>query len=121
MKITFSLSSSFKKWDYFVNGSYDHKRHDEEMVLKFIDLGIIKRSEYYYSSPIMLLKNVHGKKQLNSRRERENATTEAIEPIVPSPLSQEVQNSQLFQPITTRQINSKSNQEKKIKEPKYFK
>ncbi|KAM9994407.1 hypothetical protein ACTFIZ_007563 [Dictyostelium cf. discoideum] len=35
------------------------------------------------------------KKQLNSRRGRENATPEAIEPIVPSPLSQEVQNSQI--------------------------
>ncbi|KAM9974193.1 hypothetical protein ACTFIR_003909 [Dictyostelium discoideum] len=34
----------------------DHKRHVEEMVLKFIDLGIIKRSESNYSSPIMLLK-----------------------------------------------------------------
>ncbi|KAM9954244.1 hypothetical protein ACTFIW_003785 [Dictyostelium discoideum] len=36
------------------------------------------------------------KKQLNSRRERDNTTTEAIEPIVSSPLSQEVQNSQPF-------------------------
>ncbi|KAM9948566.1 hypothetical protein ACTFIT_009764 [Dictyostelium discoideum] len=34
----------------------DHKRHVEEMVIKFIDLGIIKRSESNYSSPIMLLK-----------------------------------------------------------------
>ncbi|KAM9975415.1 hypothetical protein ACTFIW_007683 [Dictyostelium discoideum] len=49
----------------------DHKRHFEEMVLKFIDLGIIKRSESNYSSPIMLLKKrdswrvVHGYRQLN--------------------------------------------------------
>ncbi|KAM9954271.1 hypothetical protein ACTFIW_003812 [Dictyostelium discoideum] len=49
----------------------DHKRHVEEMVLKFIDLGIIKRSESNYSSPIMLLKKrdswrvVHEYSQLN--------------------------------------------------------
>ncbi|KAM9962830.1 hypothetical protein ACTFIR_005747 [Dictyostelium discoideum] len=49
----------------------DHKRHVEEMVLKFIDLGIIKRSESNYSSPIMLLKKrdswrvVHDYRQLN--------------------------------------------------------
>ncbi|KAM9943631.1 hypothetical protein ACTFIT_007029 [Dictyostelium discoideum] len=40
------------------------------------------------------------KKQLNSRRERDNVTTEAVEPIVSPPLSQEVQ----------RQQNSNSNQ-----------
>ncbi|EAL60352.1 hypothetical protein DDB_G0294250, partial [Dictyostelium discoideum AX4] len=34
----------------------DHNIHVEEMVLKFIDLGIIKRSESNYSSPIILLK-----------------------------------------------------------------
>ncbi|KAM9962827.1 hypothetical protein ACTFIR_005744 [Dictyostelium discoideum] len=38
------------------NSTDDHKRHVEEMVLKFIDLGIIKRSDSNYSSPIMLLK-----------------------------------------------------------------
>ncbi|KAM9975323.1 hypothetical protein ACTFIW_010351 [Dictyostelium discoideum] len=38
------------------------------------------------------------KKQLNSRREKENATTEAIELIVSSPLSREVQNPQPLQP-----------------------
>ncbi|KAM9998708.1 hypothetical protein ACTFIY_008369 [Dictyostelium cf. discoideum] len=49
----------------------EHKRHVEEMVLKFIDLGIIKRSESNYSSPIMLLKKrdsfrvVHDYRQLN--------------------------------------------------------
>ncbi|KAM9975917.1 hypothetical protein ACTFIR_009758 [Dictyostelium discoideum] len=49
----------------------DHKRHVEEMVLKFIDLSIIKRSESNYSSPIMLLKKrdswrvVHDYRQLN--------------------------------------------------------
>ncbi|KAM9955258.1 hypothetical protein ACTFIR_003970 [Dictyostelium discoideum] len=48
-----------------------HKRHFEEMVIKFIDLGIIKRSEFNYSSPIMLLKKrdswrvVHDYRQLN--------------------------------------------------------
>ncbi|KAM9979654.1 hypothetical protein ACTFIY_008901 [Dictyostelium cf. discoideum] len=47
------------------------KRHVEEMFLKFIDLGIIKRSESNYSSPIMLLKKrdsfrvVHNYRQLN--------------------------------------------------------
>ncbi|KAM9945006.1 hypothetical protein ACTFIT_003256 [Dictyostelium discoideum] len=50
------------------------------------------------------------KKQLNSRRERENVTTEAVEPIVSPPLSQEVQSSQTLQPITPRQQNSNSNQ-----------
>ncbi|KAM9998604.1 hypothetical protein ACTFIY_008249 [Dictyostelium cf. discoideum] len=45
------------------------------------------------------------KKQLNSRRERENATIEAVEPIVSSPLSQEVQSSQQSQPITSRHQN----------------
>ncbi|KAM9975918.1 hypothetical protein ACTFIR_009759 [Dictyostelium discoideum] len=58
------------------------------------------------------------KKQLNSRRERENATTEAVEPIVSSPLSQEVQNSQPLQPITPRQQNSNSNQRKQSKKRK---
>ncbi|KAM9954914.1 hypothetical protein ACTFIW_001017 [Dictyostelium discoideum] len=58
------------------------------------------------------------KKQLNSRRERENATTEAIEPIVSSPLSQEVQNSQPLQPITPRQQNSYSNQRNQSKKRK---
>ncbi|KAM9984048.1 hypothetical protein ACTFIY_000789 [Dictyostelium cf. discoideum] len=49
----------------------EHKRHVEGMVLKFIDLGIIKRSESNYSSPIMLLKKrdsfrvVHDYRQLN--------------------------------------------------------
>ncbi|KAM9997149.1 hypothetical protein ACTFIZ_007944 [Dictyostelium cf. discoideum] len=49
----------------------EHKRHVEEIVLKFIDLGIIKRSESNYSSPIMLLKKrdswhiVHNHRQLN--------------------------------------------------------
>ncbi|KAM9997162.1 hypothetical protein ACTFIZ_007972 [Dictyostelium cf. discoideum] len=49
----------------------EHKRHVEEMVLKFIDLGIIKISESNYSSPIMLLKKrdswrvVHHYLQLN--------------------------------------------------------
>ncbi|KAM9975553.1 hypothetical protein ACTFIW_005426 [Dictyostelium discoideum] len=47
------------------------RRHVEEMVIKFIDLGIIKRSESNYSSPIMLLKKrdswrvVHDYRQLN--------------------------------------------------------
>ncbi|KAM9997151.1 hypothetical protein ACTFIZ_007946 [Dictyostelium cf. discoideum] len=45
------------------------------------------------------------KEQLNSRRGRENATPEAIEPIVPSPLSQEVQNSQISQPTTPTNQN----------------
>ncbi|KAM9954269.1 hypothetical protein ACTFIW_003810 [Dictyostelium discoideum] len=58
------------------------------------------------------------KKQLNSRRERENATTEAIEPIVSSPLSQEVQNSQPLSPTTPRQQNSNSNQRNKSKKRK---
>ncbi|KAM9977919.1 hypothetical protein ACTFIR_011796 [Dictyostelium discoideum] len=58
------------------------------------------------------------KKQLNSRRERENATTEAVEPIVSSPLSQEVQNSQPLQPITPRQQNSNSNQRNQSKKRK---
>ncbi|KAM9975678.1 hypothetical protein ACTFIW_007319 [Dictyostelium discoideum] len=64
------------------------------------------------------------KKQLNSRRERDNATTEAIDPIVSSPLSQEVQNSQPLPPTTPRQQNSNSKKqikEKKIKKTKYFK
>ncbi|KAM9954689.1 hypothetical protein ACTFIW_003289 [Dictyostelium discoideum] len=49
----------------------DHKRHVEEMVLKFIELGIINRSEFNYSPPIMLLKKrdswrvVHDYLQLN--------------------------------------------------------
>ncbi|KAM9954971.1 hypothetical protein ACTFIW_000801 [Dictyostelium discoideum] len=58
------------------------------------------------------------KKQLNSRRERENATTEAIEPIVSSPLSQEVQNSQPLPPTTPRQQKSNSNQRNKSKKRK---
>ncbi|KAM9992206.1 hypothetical protein ACTFIZ_012857 [Dictyostelium cf. discoideum] len=59
------------------------------------------------------------KKQLNSRRGRENATPEAIEPIVPSPLSQEVQNSQISQPTTPTNQNLKSiNQKTKSKKRK---
>ncbi|KAM9972526.1 hypothetical protein ACTFIR_011893 [Dictyostelium discoideum] len=58
------------------------------------------------------------KKQLNSRRERENATTEAIEPIVSSQLSQEVQNSQPSLPTTPSQQNSNSNQRNKSKKRK---
>ncbi|EAL60307.1 hypothetical protein DDB_G0294358 [Dictyostelium discoideum AX4] len=58
------------------------------------------------------------KKQLNSRRERENATTEAVEPIVSPPLSQEVQSSQTLQPITPRQQNSISNQRNQSKKRK---
>ncbi|KAM9975452.1 hypothetical protein ACTFIW_013333 [Dictyostelium discoideum] len=38
------------------SGHHNHKRHVEEMVLKFLDLGIIKRLKYNYSPPIMLLK-----------------------------------------------------------------
>ncbi|KAM9981729.1 hypothetical protein ACTFIY_004021 [Dictyostelium cf. discoideum] len=59
------------------------------------------------------------KKQLNSRRERENATIEAVEPIVSSPLSQEVQSSQQSQPITPRHQNltntNRNNQSNKRK------
>ncbi|KAM9962831.1 hypothetical protein ACTFIR_005748 [Dictyostelium discoideum] len=55
---------------------------------------------------------------MNSRRERENATTEAVEPIVSSPLSQEVQNSQPLQPITPRQQYSNSNQRNQSKKRK---
>ncbi|KAM9981561.1 hypothetical protein ACTFIY_003864 [Dictyostelium cf. discoideum] len=59
------------------------------------------------------------KKQLNSRRERENATIEAVEPIVSSSLSQEVQSSQPSQPITPRHQNltntNRNNQSKKRK------
>ncbi|EAL61833.1 hypothetical protein DDB_G0291213 [Dictyostelium discoideum AX4] len=58
------------------------------------------------------------KKQLNSRRERENVTTEAVKPIVSSPLSQEVQSSQTLQPITPRQQNSNSNQRNQSKKRK---
>ncbi|KAM9982216.1 hypothetical protein ACTFIZ_006727 [Dictyostelium cf. discoideum] len=59
------------------------------------------------------------KKQLNSRRGRENATPEAIEPIVPSPLSQEVQNSQISQPTTPTNQNLNSiNQKTKSKKRK---
>ncbi|EAL66749.2 hypothetical protein DDB_G0281535 [Dictyostelium discoideum AX4] len=58
------------------------------------------------------------KKQLNSRRERENVTTEAVEPIVSPPLSQEVQSSQTLQPITPRQQNSISNQRNQSKKRK---
>ncbi|KAN0001072.1 hypothetical protein ACTFIZ_002297 [Dictyostelium cf. discoideum] len=56
----------------------EHKRHVEEMVLKFIDLSIIKRSESNYSSPIMLLKKrdswrvVHDYRQLNKVTVRED-------------------------------------------------
>ncbi|KAM9988951.1 hypothetical protein ACTFIY_005001 [Dictyostelium cf. discoideum] len=59
------------------------------------------------------------KKQLNSRREREIATIEAVEPIVSSPLSQEVQSSQPSQPITPRHQNltstNRNNQSNKRK------
>ncbi|KAM9986890.1 hypothetical protein ACTFIY_011310 [Dictyostelium cf. discoideum] len=59
------------------------------------------------------------KKQLNSRRERETATIEAVEPIVSSPLSQEVQSSQQSQPITPRHQNltntNRNNQSNKRK------
>ncbi|KAM9955163.1 hypothetical protein ACTFIW_008827 [Dictyostelium discoideum] len=58
------------------------------------------------------------KKQLNSRRERENATTEAIQPIVSSPLSQKVQNSQPLQPTTPRQQKFNSNQRNQSKKRK---
>ncbi|KAM9994001.1 hypothetical protein ACTFIZ_011967 [Dictyostelium cf. discoideum] len=59
------------------------------------------------------------KKQLNSRRGRENATPEAIEPIVPSPLSQEVQNSQISLPTTPINQNLNSiNQKTKSKKRK---
>ncbi|KAN0003356.1 hypothetical protein ACTFIZ_009515 [Dictyostelium cf. discoideum] len=59
------------------------------------------------------------KKQLNSRRGRENANPEAIEPIVPSPLSQEVQNSQISLPTTPINQNLNSiNQKTKSKKRK---
>ncbi|EAL73790.1 hypothetical protein DDB_G0267306 [Dictyostelium discoideum AX4] len=58
------------------------------------------------------------KKQLNSRRERENVTTEAVEPIVSPPLSQEVQRSQTLQPTPPRQQNSNSNQMNQSKKRK---
>ncbi|KAM9982199.1 hypothetical protein ACTFIZ_006734 [Dictyostelium cf. discoideum] len=52
-------------------------------------------------------------------RGRENATPEAIEPIVPSPLSQELQNSQISQPTTPKNQNLNSiNQKTKSKKRK---
>ncbi|KAM9985594.1 hypothetical protein ACTFIZ_000214 [Dictyostelium cf. discoideum] len=52
-------------------------------------------------------------------RGRENATPEAIEPIVPSPLAQEVQNSQISQPTTPKNQNLNSiNQKTKSKKRK---
>ncbi|KAM9985629.1 hypothetical protein ACTFIZ_000223 [Dictyostelium cf. discoideum] len=68
----------------------EHKRHVEEMVLKFIDLGIIKRSESNYSSPIMLLKKrdswrvVHDYRQLNKVTVRDDHPFTPIQNSSPS-------------------------------------
>ncbi|KAM9985033.1 hypothetical protein ACTFIY_009459 [Dictyostelium cf. discoideum] len=66
----------------------EHKRHVEEMVLKFIDLGIIKRSESNYSSPIMLLKKrysfcvVHDYRQLNKVTVRDDHPFTPVESLL---------------------------------------
>ncbi|KAM9960902.1 hypothetical protein ACTFIW_010062 [Dictyostelium discoideum] len=86
------------------------KGHPEPEWIKEVDTDCEELVREYWN-------NVQ-KKQLNSRRERENATTEAIEPIVSSPLSQEVQNSQPLPPTTLRQQNSNSNQRNKSKKRK---
>ncbi|KAM9980557.1 hypothetical protein ACTFIY_002847 [Dictyostelium cf. discoideum] len=86
------------------------KGYPEPEWIKEVDTDCEKLVREYWN-------NVH-KKQLNSRRERENATIEAVEPIV-SPLSQEVQSSQQSQPITPRHQNltntNRNNQSNKRK------
>ncbi|KAM9995171.1 hypothetical protein ACTFIY_001360 [Dictyostelium cf. discoideum] len=61
----------------------EHKRHVEEMVLKFIDLGIIKRSESNYSSPIMLLKKRYSFRVVHDYRQLNKVTVRDDHPFTP--------------------------------------
>ncbi|KAM9975278.1 hypothetical protein ACTFIW_008871 [Dictyostelium discoideum] len=79
------------------NSTDDHKRHVEEMVLKCIDLGIIKRSESNYSSPIMLLKKRYSWRVVLDHRQLNKATVRDDHPFtqVDSLLNQ-YEDSKLF-------------------------
>ncbi|KAM9975925.1 hypothetical protein ACTFIR_009766 [Dictyostelium discoideum] len=92
---------------YEVESILNHDKVKKMYLVNFKDFPEpewIKEVDTYCEELVREYWNKVQKIQLNSRRESENATTEAIEPIVSSPLSQEVQNSQ---PL-------KENQETKI-------
>ncbi|KAM9954775.1 hypothetical protein ACTFIW_003375 [Dictyostelium discoideum] len=75
----------------------DHKRHVEEMVLKFIDLGIIKRSESNYSSPIMLLKKRYSWRVVHEYRQLNKVTVRDDHPFTPvDSLLNQCKDSKLF-------------------------
>ncbi|KAM9967293.1 hypothetical protein ACTFIR_007533 [Dictyostelium discoideum] len=75
----------------------DHKRHVEEMVLKFIDSGIIKRSESNYSSPIMLLKKRDSWRVVHDYRQLNKATVRDDHPFTPvDSLLNQCKDSKLF-------------------------
>ncbi|KAM9954694.1 hypothetical protein ACTFIW_003294 [Dictyostelium discoideum] len=103
---------------YEVESILNHDKVKKMYLVKFKEPEWIKEVDTDCEELVREYWNNVQKKQLNSRRERENATTEAIEPIVSSPLSQEVQNSQPLQPITPRQQNSNSNQRNQSKKRK---
>ncbi|KAM9975584.1 hypothetical protein ACTFIW_005457 [Dictyostelium discoideum] len=75
----------------------DHKRHVEEMVLKFIDLCIIKRSESNYSSPIMLLKKRDSWRVVHEYRQLNKVTVRDDHPFTPvDSLLNQCKDSKLF-------------------------
>ncbi|KAM9981546.1 hypothetical protein ACTFIY_003852 [Dictyostelium cf. discoideum] len=84
-----------KKQIYF--STDEHKRHVEEMVLKFIDLGIIKRSESNYSSPIMLLKKRYSFRVVHDYRQLNKVTVRDDHPFTPvDSLLNQCKDSKLF-------------------------
>ncbi|KAM9985587.1 hypothetical protein ACTFIZ_000200 [Dictyostelium cf. discoideum] len=75
----------------------EHKRHVEEMVLNFIDLGIIKRSESNYSSPIMLLKKRYSWRVVHDYRQLNKVTVRDDHPFTPvDSLLNQCKDSKLF-------------------------
>ncbi|KAM9998348.1 hypothetical protein ACTFIY_008021 [Dictyostelium cf. discoideum] len=75
----------------------EHKRHVEEMVLNFIDLGIIKRSESNYSSPIMLLKKRYSFRVVHDYRQLNKVTVRDHHPFTPvDSLLNQCKDSKLF-------------------------
>ncbi|KAM9974075.1 hypothetical protein ACTFIR_009417 [Dictyostelium discoideum] len=79
-----------------------HKRHFEEMVIKFIDLGIIKRSEFNYSSPIMLLKKRDSWRVVHDYRQLNKVTVRDDRPFTPvDSLLNQYKDSKLFSKFDT--------------------
>ncbi|KAM9975432.1 hypothetical protein ACTFIW_013313 [Dictyostelium discoideum] len=75
----------------------DHKRHVEDMVLKFIDLGIIKRSESNHSSPIMLLRKRYSWRVVHDYRQLNKVTVREDHPFTPvDSLLNQCKDSKLF-------------------------